>query len=159
MLSIFCACVWSKRICATAQFFPTHCQAPLTTITNHVLIAANEIIKAIKNPLHIFTKNLHTDHFQSLKRLRQIFSKAEKSTQPAVAPSFLVQQPTHVFPQLIPPIPVPLLRVQKNTPEFLPQQDSSWSPPPRTIIPFDENELPSPEARPPTHQYPTLSCG
>ena len=67
-----------KRICATAQFFPTHSTVPLTTPTNNVIIAAQKLITALKQPAHILEHNISKNHMTALEKKSQKYLKMQQ---------------------------------------------------------------------------------
>ena len=63
------------RIGATAQFFPHQLKMPIATPNDNILLAAKQLIKAIKNPGHILSRNIQKEHSYALQKLSDIFNK------------------------------------------------------------------------------------
>ena len=152
------------RICATDQFFPKDVAAPMLSPTTKILVSANELVNALKQPLSFFTTASSSDHLPELKKLATIFEAAASSRpvpnttnipQPASvqpAPSHVTQPPTQKFSTHstpVTPTPVP------------PDNDNIPAP---ITIPCNESEIipPNPPMfnhhRPSKHQYPTQVC-
>ena len=66
-------------ICATAQFFPTDAAAPMLLPTTKILVAANELVNSLKQPLPLFTTSASSDYLAALKNIATIFETAASS--------------------------------------------------------------------------------
>ena len=140
-----------KRICATAQFFPSQGSTPIATPTENVLIAAHDLIEAIKQPSHLLTDNISNRHLSALKVLSGIFNNAAQQTKMKPAP------PTTVNAQHQSQVPIPT-QTTPNTPTVMSrdsptssQEDDEPRPAPNAI-PYNDADV---AQRPSTHRYPT----
>ena len=64
------------RICATAQFPPIGSSTPSLSSTEQILVAANDLMDAIKQPSPLFSTYAKTDHLSALKKIATIFKQA-----------------------------------------------------------------------------------
>ena len=100
MLSIFVPSTGRKRICATEQFFPRHTTVPLTTPTDNVIIAAQKLITALKQPAHILEHNISKNHMTALEKISEIFKNAtinknNTTSDTTVEKQLPIENPTH----------------------------------------------------------------
>ena len=61
------------RVCATAQLFPIDVAGPTLLATTKVLVAANDLVNALKQPSPLFATATRPDHLAALKKLETIF--------------------------------------------------------------------------------------
>ena len=97
------------RICATAKLFPTDVASPMLSQNSKILVAANELVNALKQPLPLFTIFSSPDHLAALKKILLFFKQQHHHCpvtntkilpQPApvkLAPIHALQPPTQQF--------------------------------------------------------------
>ena len=148
-------------ICATAQFFPTYVAAPTLLPTTKILVAVNELVNTLKQPLPLFTTAASSDHLSELKKLANIFETAASSRpvpntknlpQPAPVQLALIhvtQPPTQKFSKYSTPVtqnPGPPANTDIPDPMNIQYNESELSPHNSPV--FNNN-------RPSTQQYST----
>ena len=136
-----------KRICATAQFLPTTGSIPVSTPTENILIAANELIEAIKKPSQVLTGDISTNHLSALKKLSEIFDTAAHKARSSkeISPPISAQHPQVNENINTPIIDEPQIPTTSNNEHSTPSQQ-------RHTIPYTNEDI---MPRPPTHRYPT----
>ena len=73
MLQIFVLSTGRTRVCATAQFFPIDVAGPTLLATKKVMVAANDLVNALKQSSPLFTTDTQADHLADLKKLATMF--------------------------------------------------------------------------------------
>ena len=81
--------------------FPTDVAAPMLSPTTKILVAANELVNALKQPLPLFTTSASPDHLAALKNIATIFETVSSSrpvpnTKILPQPEALQLAPIHV---------------------------------------------------------------
>ena len=76
MLQVFVPSTGGTRVCATTQFFPLDGAGPTLLTTTKVLVAANDLVNALKHPSPFFATTTRADHLAALKKLATIFETA-----------------------------------------------------------------------------------
>ena len=123
---------------------PTHGTVPLTTPTENVIIAAQKLISALKQPAHILEHNISSDHMTALETISKIFknvtiNKNKTTNNSTIEKQLPITQPTR---QSIP-----------NTPQPVQPSIMTPTPPPANnnphIIPGLTSEMPT--TQPSTH--------
>ena len=141
------------RICATAQFFPTNVATPLATPADNLLLAANRLVLALKQPVLSLTQNISRNHLSALEKLSNIFTNtiriepSEISTTYETETSSVPEQSRNSpnktqTNQTTPPVSKTNSLSNRNTAD---------------VIPFEDNEVSTQQNRPSTHRYPTRS--
>ena len=119
-----------------------------------MLIAANNLILALKHPSHIVSRTINKNHLQALKLLSTIFKSTSAITSTTSQPPInntkneQITEISSIIPQSYGP---PLPNVTKS------QTESTPSKQPLNVILFKINEVPDNQPRLATHQYPTGS--
>ena len=76
MLQVFVPSTGGTRVCATEQFFPVDVACPTLSETTKVIVAANDLVNALKEPSPLFATATRADHLAALKKLATIFETA-----------------------------------------------------------------------------------
>ena len=116
--------------------FPTQGIMPITTPTDNVIITAQKMIAALKQPAHILEHNISKNQMTALDTISKIFSNATLLTSKA-----LPSATENTAPKLQPVMTQPV-----NQTTAIPHNNPHQ-------IPFQEDEISQP--RPATHRYQT----
>ena len=129
--------------------------------TTKILVAANELLNALKQPLPLFTTYASLDHLAALNKLATIFETAASSR--TVSNTKIIPQPASVqlAPIHVPQTPTKQVAAYSTPVTPTPKQLANSDIPAPMTIPYNESELGPPRppmfnhCRPSTHRYPT----
>ena len=129
----------NQNLCYWTIFFSTYVATPILSPTTKILVAANELVNALKQTSTLFTTSTSSDHLSALKKLATIFETASSSLlfpntknipRPAsvqMVPIYVPQPPTQQFARYstaVPPNPEPPAYTDIPAPMTIPYNES-----------------------------------